>query len=162
MLTQMIKPRRVLEIGTYSGYSTLAIAEGLTEEGIIHTVEIDDEAEDWLREVFAGTPLGQRIVLHIGDAMELVPQLDEQWDMVLIDANKRDYVKYLDLVLPRVQKGGYILADNTLWGGKVSDPSKHDPQTRGVREFNRRVAMDPAFETVILPMRDGLSIIKKL
>ncbi|MCF0219294.1 MAG: O-methyltransferase [Muribaculaceae bacterium] len=162
MLTAMIRPRRVLELGTFSGYSALCIAEGLEDDATIDTVEINDEAEDTLRRRFAASPYGSRIRLHIGDALAVIPALAElEWDMVYIDANKRYYIDYLDLILPRLKTGGFILADNTLWGGKVADPAATDGQTEGIRCFNDYVAANPALEVVILPLRDGLSLIRK-
>lgn len=166
MLVAMVRPHRVLELGTFSGYSALCLAEGLASDADeVHTVEIDDEAEPFIRGWFDRSPLGKRIRLHIGDAFDVVPQIsDEPWDMVYIDANKRHYVGYLDMILPLMSPGGYIIADNTLWSGKVADDEalRHDPQARGVAEFNERVARDPRLETVILPLRDGLSLIRVL
>lgn len=163
MLTELIAPRRVLELGTFTGYSTLCIAEGMPAESELHTVEIDDEYEDELRELFSATEAGGRIHLHIGDALEVVPRLPGEWDMVLIDANKRLYSKYLELIVPRVKIGGYILADNTLWAGKVINPkASTEAQTRGVMEFNDMVASDERLEKCILPLRDGLTLIKRL
>lgn len=161
MLTSMIVPRRILELGAYTGYSTLCMAEGMPADCVLHTVEIDDENEDELRREFALHPAGDRIRLHIGDALDIVPTIDEQWDMVFVDANKRLYVEYLEMILPRMRQGGYILADNTLWGGKVDDPSaRPDPQTEGIRRFNDYVARHPALETAIVPVRDGLTILR--
>ena len=155
MLTAMIAPTRVLELGTFSGYSAMCIAEGMDESAEVHTVEIDDEQADSLRELFATAP-GARITLHIGDALAVVP-----WDMVYIDANKRHYTEYFEMVLPLVRQGGFILADNTLWDGKVATVSR-DPQTLGIERFNDAVARDPRVETAIIPIRDGLTLIRKL
>lgn len=163
MLTGMIAPRRILELGTFTGYSALCIAEGMPEGAELHTVEIDDEMADELTALFAEAGHGHDISLHIGDAEEIVPALSGEWDMVFVDANKRRYPAYLEMLLPRISKGGYILADNTLWDGKVAEQSdRHDPQLEGIMEFNRMVAENPALEKVILPLRDGLTIIKKL
>lgn len=163
MITTMISPRRVLELGTYAGYSALSIAEGLTDGACLHTIEIDDEMEDFIRTQFARSPYGHRITLHIGNAGDIIPTLgDQPWDMVFIDANKRSYCDYYNMLLPRVRQGGYILADNTLWDGKVTDPAhNHDAQTRGIMEFNDLVAADTRVERIILPLRDGLTIIRK-
>lgn len=161
MLSQMIAPSRILELGTFTGYSALCLAEGLRPGGELHTVEIDDEAEDELLELFASAPGGDRITLHIGDALDIVPRLAGEWDLVFIDANKRNYVEYYDLVFPSVHPGGYIIADNTLWDGKVTDPDAHDPQTEGILAFNDMVASDDRVEKVILPVRDGMTIIRK-
>ncbi len=160
MLTAMISPRRVLELGTFSGYSAMCIAEGMDQSGEVHTVEIDDEQADSLRELFATAP-GARITLHIGDALAVVPSLPGGWDMVYIDANKRQYTEYFEMVLPLVRQGGFILADNTLWDGKVATGS-HDPQTLGIERFNDAVARDPRVETAIIPIRDGLTLLRKL
>lgn len=164
MLTRMIMPMRILELGTFSGYSTLCFAEGAPSGAVIHTVEIDDEAEPELRGLFESAPAGSMVNLHIGDAMEIVPAISElPWDMVYIDANKRNYTDYYLMVKPLVRDGGYIIADNTLWSGKVLDTAaNHDAQTAGVDAFNRLVADDPEVEKVMIPLRDGLTIIRKL
>lgn len=161
MLSKMISPSRILELGTFTGYSALCLAEGLADGGELHTVEIDDEAEDELLSLFETAPGGDRITLHIGDALQIIPTLGQDWDLVFIDANKRSYCQYYDLVLPRVRPGGYIIADNTLWDGKVVDPDAHDPQTEGILAFNDLIAADPRVEKVILPIRDGMTIIRK-
>ncbi|MDE6369238.1 MAG: O-methyltransferase [Muribaculaceae bacterium] len=161
MLSKMISPKRVLELGTFTGYSALCLAEGLSEGGELHTVEIDDEAEDELLELFASAPGGERITLHIGDALETIAKLNGEWDLVFIDANKRNYCEYYELVFPRVKPGGYIIADNTLWDGKVIDPDAHDAQTEGILTFNDLIASDNRVEKVILPLRDGMTIIRK-
>lgn len=161
MLTAMIRPHSVLELGTFTGYSALCLAETLPEGGRVHTVEVDDEMEEELLELFATAPGGDRIELHIGDALEVIPTLDEDWDLVYIDANKRDYKRYLDLLMPRLQPGTFIIADNTLWDGKVLDLEKnHDAQTLALDEFNAYVAAHPRLESVILPLRDGLTLIR--
>lgn len=163
MLTSMLRPRRVLELGAFTGYSTLCIAEGMPADGELHTVEIDDEMEDELLERFARSEAASRIHLHIGDALHVVPSLGADWDMVFIDANKRHYCEYFEMLLPLVKPGGYILADNTLWGGKVIEtPAPTDPQSRGIMRFNDLVAHDPRVETAIIPIRDGLTILRKL
>lgn len=161
MLVSMIKPHRVLELGTFTGYSALCLAETLPEEGRVHTVEVDDEMEDELTELFATSPGGDRITLHIGDALSVIPTLHEDWDLVYIDANKRDYKEYLDLLLPSLHSGCFIIADNTLWDGKVCDTVKnHDAQTIGLDTFNTYVAAHPRLSSVILPLRDGLTLIR--
>ena len=161
MLVSMIRPRRVLELGTFTGYSALCLAETLPEGGEVHTVELDDEMEEELEALFASSPGGDRVKLHIGDAMQVIPTLDEDWDLVYIDANKRDYTAYLDLLLPRLRPGSFIIADNTLWDGKVFDTAaNHDPQTLGLDAFNTFVASHPRLSSVILPLRDGLTLIR--
>ena len=161
MLVEMIKPLKVLELGTFSGYATLCMAEGLREGAELHTFEIFDENEDFLRKWFGGSPYKDKIHLHIGDALQLVPQMNERWDFAFIDADKREYVAYYEMLLPLMRPGGYIVADNTLWYGHVLEETREsDAQTRGVQAFNDLVASDSRVEKVILPLRDGLTIIR--
>lgn len=164
MLTQLIKPRRILELGTFTGYSTLCLAEGMPEGCRIDTVEIDDVYADDLRRTLADSPRGADITLHIADAEALLPDLlaRNAYDLVFIDANKRRYPEYLALISPALAPGSYILADNTLWADKVCDPEATDPQTLGIRRFNDLVAADPSLSVVILPVRDGLTLIRVL
>lgn len=163
MLVRMVKPHSVLELGTYSGYATQCLAEGLTDDSAhVHTIEIDDELEDFIRHHLKHSPVAHCITLHIGDAVDILARLDCTFDMIYIDANKRDYLAYYDLAMAHLAPGGYIIADNTLWDGKVADPACHDAQTMGIRRFNDRVAADPRVECVILPMRDGLTLIHRL
>jgi len=162
MLVRMVNPCRVLELGTYSGYATQCLAEGLLrDDAHVDTIEIDDELEDFIRKHLACSPVAARITLHIGDAVDILQRLDRQFDLIYIDANKRDYVAYYDLAMAHLAEGGYIIADNTLWDGKVTDPAAHDAQTRGIRAFNDLVARDPRVERVILPLRDGLTLVRK-
>ena len=162
MFVTMIRPKTILELGTYSGYSGLCLAEGLEEGGMLHTVEVNDEQEDFTLPWFQGSPYADRIKMHIGDAMEVVPRLGLRFDMVFIDADKRCYKDYYDMVFPYVNPGGYILADNTLWDGHVIDPNyTKDQQTIGIDHFNTFVAKDERVEKVILPLRDGLTLIRK-
>ena len=163
MLTRMVRPHRVLELGTFSGYSALCLAEGLADDDCrVDTIEINDEQEDFIREHFALSPHGKRVRLHIGDARDIVPQLDARFDLVFIDANKRQYVEYYDLVMDYLNDGGFIIADNTLWAGKVVDPkAQREAQTRGIMAFNDRVKDDPRVEVVIIPVRDGLTLLRK-
>ncbi len=162
MLVRMQRPERILEIGTYTGYATLCLAEGLKEDGEIHTIEIDDELEDFIRAQFDRSPLKDKIHLHIGDALEVIPQLEGNFDLVFIDADKRLYSEYYDLVFEKVNPGGIILADNTLWDGKVlEEPHPNDKQTIGIMSFNEKIKEAPGIEKVILPLRDGLTIIYK-
>lgn len=162
MLAAMARPRRILEIGTFSGYSALALASGAPEDAQVHTVELDDEHADTLRGYFDASPWGHKITLHIGDALSVVPAISaEPWDMAYIDANKRQYVDYYRMLKPLMAPGGFILADNTLWDGKVADPAEaSDPQCRGIMEFNDMVGADADVEKTILPLRDGLTIIR--
>lgn len=162
MFTCMIQPKRILELGTFTGYSALCFAEGMPDDAELHTIEIDDEGEDFIRQRFDASPYAERMHLYIGDAMTIIPEIEGEFDLVFIDANKRNYVEYYQLVLPRVKKGGFIIADNTLWDGKVTDDTAHDAQTQGILAFNDLVAQDKSVEKVILPLRDGLTLIHKL
>lgn len=165
MLSQMIRPKRILELGTFTGYSALCLAEGLQEDGKLVTLEHNDEMEAAIRRNFSLSPLGEKIELVIGDAKEVLTNfaLDEHFDLVFIDADKKEYCDYLDLVLPLMREGGWILADNTLWDGHIIDPAyDKDKQTLSLRAFNDKVAQDERLEKVILPLRDGLTIIRKI
>ncbi len=162
MLVRIHRPQRILEIGTYTGYATLCLAEALPDDGEIHTIEIDDELEDFILGQFEQSEQKKKIHLHIGDALEVIPRLDGIFDLVFIDADKRLYSEYYDLVFDKVRPGGIILADNTLWDGKVlENPQPADKQTIGIRQFNDTIAHDTRIEKVILPLRDGLTIIYK-
>lgn len=161
MLTGMISPRKALELGTFSGYSALCIAEGMPDDGVLHTVEIDDELESFIVRNLATHPSGAKVRLHIGDAAEVAATFaDGELDMVFIDADKRDYVAYYNAVRRKVRKGGYIIADNTLWDGHVVEQCRHSAQTEGILRFNDIVAADDEVEKVIVPVRDGLTIIR--
>lgn len=163
MFVRMINARRILELGTFTGYSALCLAEGMPFDGELHTIEIDDELEDFIRQHFANSPYADRIHLHIGDAKRVINQEDTgSFDLVFIDANKREYCEYYDLVFPYVNEGGFIIADNTLWDGHVVEEDHfNDAQTQGILKFNRMIADDERVEKVILPIRDGLTIIYK-
>ena len=163
MLTSMTQPKRALELGTFSGYSALCIAEGMPEGGVIDTIEVDDELEDFIRENLASSPHGEKVRLHIGDALEMMQQWDnDEFDLIFIDADKRKYVDYFNRAIDLVKTGGYILADNTLWDGHVVETCRHSAQTQGIIDFNNLVANHPRVETAILPLRDGLTIIRKI
>ncbi|MCF0190432.1 MAG: class I SAM-dependent methyltransferase [Marinilabiliaceae bacterium] len=165
MLVRMINPRAILELGTFTGYSALSMAEGLIrEDSWIDTVEIDDELEPLIREFLDKSPYGARVRLHIGAAEEVVERLGGEWDMVFIDANKRNYPENYKMCMKHIPIGGYIIADNILWDGKVVGPiPKEDAaQTKAIREFNDIVANDERVEKVILPLRDGLTIIRRI
>lgn len=163
MFVRMINPQNILELGTFTGYSALCLAEGLiAPDGELHTIEIDDELEDFIRNHFEASPLADRLHLHIGDARDILPTIDKTFDLVFMDANKREYSEYYDLVFPRLAPGGFIIADNTLWDGKVVDWGKKlDAQTEGILKFNDYIAHDDRVEKVIIPLRDGLTIIYK-
>ena len=163
MLVTMIRPRTVLEVGTFTGYATLCMAEGLPEEGVIHTVEIDDELEDFIKEGFERSPLRDRIRLHIGDALKIVPQLGLTYDLIFLDGEKTQYPQYYTSLKEWLRPGGYMIADNTLWDGHVIDSSyDRDPQTATVKRFNDMVAADTGVEVAMVPIRDGLTIIRKI
>ncbi|WP_455103190.1 O-methyltransferase [Phocaeicola abscessus] len=162
MFVEMIRPRQVLEIGTYSGYSALCMAEGLKEGAMLHTFEINDEQEEFTRPWLERSAYADRITLYMGDVLTLLPDMNIVFDMAFIDGNKRNYEDYYELVLKKLKAGGFIFADNTLWDGHIlTEPAKNDPQTSGIRKFNDRVAADQRVEKVILPLRDGLTIIRK-
>ncbi len=161
MLTQMIKPKTVVEIGTYSGYSALSIASGMDAEGVVYTFEINDEQEDFTRPWLEGSPYPPRIEMIVGNVMELLPPMHLKIDMAFIDANKRDYEDYYHLLMNHISPGGYILADNTLWDGHVANPERKDAQTEGIRRFNDLVRNDSRVENIILPLRDGLTLIRR-
>lgn len=164
MLTSMIAPRTAIELGTFSGYSALCIAEALDNDATLHTFEIDDELEDFIRESFDSVDHGRRIKLHIGDAGQILESWpDASADMIFIDADKRAYPHYYEIAKRLLRPGGYILADNTLWDGHVTEPPEiQAPQTRAICRFNDLVADDPEVEKVIIPLRDGLTLIRKL
>ena len=162
MLVQMVRPKRILEVGTFSGYSAICMAEGLEEDGKVYTFEINDEQEDFTRPWIEGSPVAHKIEFIIGDAITEAPKLGIEFDMAFIDGDKRTYVETYEMVLKLLKSGGFILADNTLWDGHVVDPAyDKDHQTQGIRRFNDHIAKDPRVEQVILPLRDGLTIIKK-
>ncbi|HAD01594.1 MAG: O-methyltransferase [Parabacteroides sp.] len=162
MFCRMLKPKRVLEIGTYTGYATLCMAEALEKDAEIHTLEINDEMEDFIRKYVSQSPDKDKIKLYFGDAMEIIPALDESFDLVFIDADKRLYSDYYDLIFDKLPAGALILADNTLWDGKVLEPlHPADKQTAGILAFNDKIKADQRVEKVILPLRDGLTMIWK-
>ena len=162
MLVQLARPRRVLEIGTFAGYSALCMAEGLGDGAVLHTYEIDDELEDFTRPWIEGSPHGDKVCFHIGNALEEVPQLGEVFDFVFMDGDKRQYMEYYEMILQHTSPGALILADNTLWDGHVVEKAYlSDRQTAAINEFNAFVAADKRVEKLILPLRDGLTMIRK-
>jgi predicted O-methyltransferase YrrM len=162
MLCRMLKPQRILELGTFTGYSALCMAEALPDDGELHTVEVDDEMEPFITKYFSRSPYEKKIKLHIGDAQQVIPSLTGLFDLVFMDADKRQYVEDYEAVLPLVPAGGFIFADNTLWSGKVlHEPASGDKQTAGIRRFNDYIAADSRVEKVILPIRDGMTILMK-
>ena len=162
MLVQMICPKSILEVGTFSGYSAISMAEGLEEGGMVYTFEINDEMEDFTRPWIEQSPVASKISFRIGDALVEAPKLGITFDMMFIDGDKRTYSTCYDTLLPLLRPGGFLIADNTLWDGHVVDSAySHDPQTQGIQRFNDHVASDPRTEQVILPLRDGLTLIRK-
>lgn len=163
MLVSMMKPKLILEVGTFTGYATLCMAEGLEPDGVIHTVEIDDELEDFIKKGFDRSPFGDRIRLHIGDALRIVPELGLEFDMIFLDGEKRQYPEYYNGLMKYLRPGGYLIADNTLWDGHVVDSEyDSDPQTAAVRRFNDMVKADDRVEVAMIPIRDGLTIVRKI
>lgn len=164
MICQLVQPRYILELGTFTGYSALCMAEALADDpqAELHTIDIDDEMEEFTSSVFQNSPYADKIHFHIGDALEVIPSIDRTFDVVFIDANKRIYSEYYDMIFDKVRKGGLIIADNTLWDGKVvQDPLPRDAQSVGILKFNDKIASDPRVEKVILPIRDGMTLIRK-
>ena len=163
MLSNMIQPKNILEIGTYTGYSAICLCEGLAEGGKLHTIDINEELEKMVRTYFEETGLSKKINYHIGNAVEIIPGIKEMFDLVFIDADKENYSNYFDLVIDKVRNGGFIIADNVLWSGKVlENVPASDYDTTGIKNYNEKVMNDPRVENVILPVRDGLMIARKL
>lgn len=162
LLSQMMQPESILEIGTFTGYSAICLAKGLKTGGILHTIEINDELKDMAVSFFQKAGLENRIILHNGDAIEIISNLSNSFDMVFIDGEKSEYPVYLELVLPKVKKGGFIIADNVFWNGKVLNPDcMKDPSTAGIIKFCEAVNQNPKLQSTIVPMRDGLMLIRK-
>ena len=163
MISKMIRPQRILEIGTYTGYSAICLAKGLAGNGILHTIEVNPELEEFAKRYFREAGLESQIIQHGGDALELIPQIDETFDLVFIDAAKESYLDYYHLIFDKVRKGGFILADNALWDGKVVDPNQvQDKETQGIIAFNDFIRKDDRVENLLLSLRDGIMIIRKL
>ncbi len=159
MISKLIQPKNILEIGTYTGYSALCLAEGMTQDGELHTIDVNEELFDFQRKYFDASEYGDQIIQHLGLAVDIIPSLDKTFDLVFIDADKSNYLNYLDLVLPKLRKGAVILSDNVLWSGKVvSEVAENDLDTKVLLQYNKRLNEDPRLETVLLPVRDGLSI----
>ncbi len=163
MIAHMIKPENILEIGTYTGYSALCFWEGLAEKGKITTIDINEELEDFVREFIQKAGAENQVNYVIGDAMQLIPNMNEEFDLVFIDADKENYCHYYDLVFDKVKVGGYILADNVLWSGKVvGEYEKADKDTKILMDYNRKINDDPRVENILLPIRDGLMLARKI
>ncbi len=163
LISKIIQPKSILEIGTYTGYSALCLAEGLQDDGILHTIEINDELENFILKFFNKSEYKNQIKLHIGDALNLILQMPDELDLVFIDADKRVYIDYYQLLIDKVKKGGIILADNVLWGEKVIEPvQNNDEYTKGILAFNQYVQNDSRVENLILPIRDGIMMLRKI
>ena len=161
MISRMIRPRRVLEIGTFTGYATICMAKGLTDDGLLYTLDINEELESVFGKYFAQSGFDKKIKFIAGNALENIPQVDELFDLVFIDADKQNYARYYDLVIDKVRSGGYILSDNVLWSGRVLEENK-DKDTLALHTFNEKLKNDPRIQTAIIPMRDGINISRKL
>ncbi|WP_311322922.1 O-methyltransferase [Capnocytophaga leadbetteri] len=163
LLSKMVQPRTILEIGTYTGYATLCLAEGLHPEGVLPTIDIKEELTDLQREFFDRSGYGSQIVQHLGKAADIIPSLDTTFDLVFIDADKQNYAHYFDLVIEKMNRGGLILSDNVLWSGKVVEEVKHnDKHTQALMAYNQKIKDDPRVETVLLPIRDGITLSRVL
>ena len=163
MLSKLIRPKTILEIGTYTGYATLCLCEGMQQEGIIHTIDIKEELVDFQRKYFDKSPWGTQIIQHLGEGVSIIPTITESFDLVFIDADKENYINYYELIVPKMNKGGIILSDNVLWSGKVVETlNPKDTSTKILLEYNQLVKNDPRVETVLLPIRDGLTVSRVL
>ncbi|MDH5415341.1 MAG: O-methyltransferase [Flavobacteriaceae bacterium] len=163
ILSKMCKPKYILEIGTFTGYSTICLAEGLEKDGLIYTIDINEELEDFSKKYFVKVGIDHKVIQLTGDALEIIPNLQHTFDLIFLDADKKHYNSYLNLLLEKLNSGGFLIADNVLWNGKVLETNKNkDKDTLGVAEFNELVMKDQRIENIILPIRDGLNVIRKL
>ena len=158
--SQMLQPKAILEIGTFTGYAAICLAKGLTQNGIMHTIEVNEEKETIIRKYLAKANLNNKVKLHIGDAAQIIPTLTETFDLVFIDAGKKHNALYYDMIFDRVRQGGFIITDNVLWKGKVTEDT-NDKRTRLIDEFNKKIQGDERVENLLLPVRDGLMIVRK-
>jgi predicted O-methyltransferase YrrM len=162
LISKMVNPKTILEIGTYTGYSAICLAEGLQSGGVLHTIDINEELYDFQRKYFDASPYGKQIIQHVGNAIESIITIDSYFDLVFIDADKEDYPAYFELVMTKLNSGGIILSDNVLWSGKVTEPLvEGDEATKALLHYNKLLKDDPRIETVVLPIRDGLTISRK-
>jgi len=164
MISKLVQPKSILEIGTFTGYSTLCLAEGLAKNGSIHTIDINEELEGFQRKYFDKSGYGEQIIQHIGDALEIIPKLDIKFDLIFIDADKPNYSNYFHLIIDKLNPSGIILSDNVLWHGKVVEPLNNieDRSTKAILEYNTLLKNDSRIETVVLPIRDGLTISRRI
>ncbi|MGB2086156.1 MAG: O-methyltransferase [Flavobacteriaceae bacterium] len=163
LLSKLIAPNKILEIGTFTGYATLCLAEGLSKDGRLDTIDKNEELIDFQRAFFDRSPWGEQIHQLLGEAIDIIPTLEGHYDLVFLDADKKNYLNYLELILPKIKPGGLLISDNVLWSGKVLEPTqKNDLDTVVLKEFNRKLAEHPGLETVLLPLRDGLTLSRKL
>lgn len=159
LLSKLVQPKTILEIGTYTGYATLCLAEGLQTNGTLHTIDVNEELQDLQREFFERSGKGNQIIQHLGQALDIIPSLNTKFDLVFIDADKKNYANYFDLVIEKMNQGGIILSDNVLWSGKVIEEIKqNDKQTQALMAYNQKIKNDPRVETLLLPIRDGLTV----
>lgn len=159
MLSKLVRPINVLEIGTYTGYATLCLCEGIAESGMLHTIDINEELIGFQRKYFDKSPWGKQIVQHLGNALDIIPEINLEFDLVFIDADKENYIAYYEMIVPMMKQGGVILSDNVLWSGKVLEPLKqNDKSTEVLIEYNKLLQHDKRVETILLPIRDGLTV----
>lgn len=161
IMSRMISPKRILEIGTFTGYSAICLAKGLQPDGLLHTIDVNDELEAMIRKTIASAGMDGQIIYHIANALDFIPTLYECWDLVFIDADKENYLNYYQMVFESVRPGGYIIADNVLWSGKVLDEKCQDSETKAIRAFNQHVTDDQRVDNLLVPIRDGLMLIRK-
>ncbi|APY12060.1 methyltransferase [Seonamhaeicola sp. S2-3] len=163
MISKLVNPKNILEIGTYTGYSALCLAEGMQKNGVLHTIDVNEELVDFQRKYFDKSDYGNQIIQHLGNALDIIPKLDKTFDLIFIDADKDNYPNYYNIIIDKLNLGGIILSDNVLWSGKVIEELKpNDTATKALLEYNKLLKEDSRLETVILPIRDGLTISRKL
>ena len=162
LFSTLIKPKNILEIGTYTGYSAICLAKGLKQDGMLYTIDINEELEDFAKKYFTKSGLSNQITQIIGNALDIIPTLNQSFDLIFIDADKENYCAYYDLIFDKLNTGGYIIADNVLWGGKVLENENIDKETLGIQNYNKKAHKDPRVKNILLPIRDGLMICKKI